>query len=53
MFRWLKNLFTTAPAAPVYPPGRGENSKPLSAITQNRLLGAHVGLAGGLNGKRK
>ncbi|MCK9994500.1 MAG: hypothetical protein Dbin4_03020 [Alphaproteobacteria bacterium] len=53
MFRWLKDLFTTAPAAPVHPSKRGENGKPLSAITQNRLLGAHVGLVGGLKGKRR
>ncbi|MCK9994272.1 MAG: hypothetical protein Dbin4_02792 [Alphaproteobacteria bacterium] len=46
MFRWLKDLFTTAATAPVHTPRRGENSKPLSAITQNRLLGAHVAHAG-------
>ena len=53
MIRWLKELFTTAPAAPVHPPGRGENSNPLSAITQNRLLGAHVAHAGRFTRGRK
>ena len=46
MIRWLKEFFTTAPAAPVHQPRRGENSKPLSAITQNCILGAHIAHAG-------